>query len=79
MVEARLSGGEIEQHGAAIDDRRGAIVGLELGLWSLDWSSGFAGEVSLSFSLSLSLQKCFEVKIGIENNFQGQSLIFTVN
>ena len=27
-------GGEIERHGAAIEDRHGAIVGLELGLWS---------------------------------------------
>ena len=76
VVEARLSGGEIEQHGAAIDDRRGVIVRLELSLWSLDWSLGFAGKV---FSLSLSLWKCFEMKIGTENNFRGQSLIFTVN
>ena len=30
---------------------------------------------SLSLSLSLSLRKCFEVKIGTENNFRGQSLI----
>ena len=97
MVEARSSGGEIERRGAAIDERCGAtiddrrdlIIGLELGLWSSDWSSGFAGKVSssslfgsglslLSLSLSLSLRKCFEVKIGIENNSRGQSLIFTV-
>ena len=57
-VEARLSRGEIEQHGAAIDDRRGVIVRLELGLWSpaksllpLSLRSGF----SLSLSRSLSL------------------------
>ena len=99
-MEARSSGGEIERRGAAIDercgatidDRRGLIIGLELGLWSSDWSSGFAGKVSssslfgsglsllsLSLSLSLSLRKCFEVKLGTENNFRGQSLIFTVN
>ena len=84
-----MSGGEIEQHGAAIDDRRGSIIELELGLWSSDWSSGFADKVSSSslfaiwalssLSLSLSLRKCFEVKLGTENNFRGQSLIFTVN
>ena len=42
MVEARLSKGKIERRGvaiddrcdAAIDDRRGVIVGLELSLWS---------------------------------------------
>ena len=52
---------------------------------SSDWSLGFAGEVSSSslfeiwaLSLSLSFRKCFEVKIGTENNFQGQNLIFTV-
>ena len=91
-VEARSSEGEIERRGAAIEERRccGAIVGLELGLWLSDWSSGFAGEVSssslfaiwalsLSLSLSLSFRKCFEVKIGTENNFQGPSLIFTIN
>ena len=54
--EARSSGGEIERRGSAIDDRHGAIVGLELGLWSpaksllpLSLRSG----LSLSFSLSL--------------------------
>ena len=35
--------------------------------------------LSLSLSLSLSFRKCFEVKIGTENNFQGPSLIFTIN
>ena len=73
-AKARLSGAVLQSTsgavlqsksgGAAIDDRRGAIVGLELGLWLSDWSSGFAGEVSssslfaiwaLSLSLSLSL------------------------
>ena len=94
QVEARSSG-KIERRGdaidewcdATIDDRRGFIIGLELGLWSSDWSSGFAGKVSSSSlfaiwalsSLSLSLRKCFEVKLGTENNFRGQSLIFTVN
>ena len=91
-AKARLSGAVLQSKsgGAAIDDRRGAIVGLELGLWLSDWSSGFAGEVSssslfaiwalsLSLSLSLSFRKCFEVKIGTENNFQGPSLIFTIN
>ena len=99
-AKARLSGAVLQSTsgavlqsksgGAAIDDRRGAIVGLELGLWLSDWSSGFAGEVSssslfaiwalsLSLSLSLSFRKCFEVKIGTENNFQGPSLIFTIN
>ena len=38
MVEAISSGGKIrgkiERRGAAIDDRCGAIVGLELSLWS---------------------------------------------
>ena len=97
-MEARSSG-KIERRGAAIDercgatidDRRGLIIGLELSLWSSDWSSGFAGKVSssslfaiwalssLSLSLSLSLRKCFEVKLGTENNFRGQSLIFTVD
>ena len=70
MVEARLSKGKIERRGvaiddrcdAAIDDRRGVIVGLELSLWLSDWSSGFAGEVSSSslfaiWALSLSLSK----------------------
>ena len=77
MVEARSIGAVLR---LTIDDRRGAIVRLELGMWSSDWSSKFAGEVSsLSLSLSLSLQKCFEVKIGTKNNFQGQSLIFTAN
>ena len=94
-MEARSSG-KIEQRsaaidercGATIDDQHGSIIGLELCLWSSDWSLGFAGKVSssslfaiwaLSLSLSLSLQKCFEVKLGAANNFQGQSLIFTVN
>ena len=63
-VEARSSG-KIERRGAAInercgatiDDRRGLIIGLELGLWSSDWSSGFAGKVSSSslFGSGLSL------------------------
>ena len=54
----RDQSGEIERRGAAIDDRHGAIVGLELGLWSpaksllpLSLRSG----LSLSLSLSLSL------------------------
>ena len=51
MVEARSIGAVLR---LTIDDRRGAIVGLELGMWSSDWSSEFAGEVS-SLSLSLSL------------------------
>ena len=68
-------GGEIERHDVAIDDRRGVIIGLELGvrrrsLFFLSlWDLG-------SLSLSLSFRKCFEVKIGTENNFQ--NLIFTV-
>ena len=94
-VEVRSSGGEIGLRGAAIDERRGAaidkrcgsIIRLELGLWSSDWSSGFAGKVSSSSlfaiealsPLSLSLRKCFEVKLGTENNFRGQNLIFTIN
>ena len=69
-----------DRRGAAIDDWRGSIVKLELNLWSSDWNSGFTDEVSSSslfaiWAFSLSLWKCFEVKIGIENNFRGQSLI----
>ena len=74
-AKARSSRGEIERHDAAInetsaiwgdrrdaaiDDQRSAIVGLELGLWLSDWSSGFAGEVSSS-SLSLSLSLSPEI------------------
>ena len=45
-------GGEIERRGAVIDDRRGAIVGLELSLWSLAKS---LLPLSLRSGLSLSL------------------------
>ena len=54
-------------------------------MWSLDWSSRFAGDVegviwALSLSLSLSLsahltRKWFEVKIRASNHICGQSLI----
>ena len=85
VIEERRGAAIDDRRDAAIDDRRSAIVGLELGLWSLDWSSRFAGKVSssslfaiwalsflsLSLSLSLSLRKCFEVKIGTKNNFRG--------
>ena len=57
-IEVARSSGEIKRRGAAIDNRHGAIVGLELGLWSparsllpLSLRSG----LSLSLSLSLSL------------------------
>ena len=54
--EIEWSGAAIdERHGAAIDDRHGAIIELKLGLWLSDWSSGFAGEVSLSLSLSVEM------------------------
>ena len=46
----RDQSGEIERYGAAIDERRGAIVGLELGLWSPAKSL-----LPLSFSGSLFL------------------------
>ena len=48
--------GEIERRGAAIDERRGATVGLELGLWSpaksllpLSLRSGLSLSLALSF------------------------------
>ena len=49
-------GGEIERRGAAIDNRRGAIVGLELSLWSLAKS---LLPLSLQSGLSLSLSLLF--------------------
>ena len=46
----------------------------------LDWSLGASSpSPSLSLSLSLSLRNSFEVKIGTEIHFRGQSLFFSVN
>ena len=83
-AKARLSGGKIEGK----IERRGAIdkTGAIWCIRSSNWSSGFAGNVecviwapsSLSLSLSLSLWKPFEVKIGTKMNFNGQSIFFTV-
>ena len=61
---------------------RSVVVRLELGVRGRSLfflSLCDLGSLSLSLSLSLSFRKCFEVKIGTENNFQGPSLIFTIN
>ena len=75
-----------DRRSARFDNRTGAqsvVVGLELRVrrQSLFFLSlcDLGSLFSLSLSLSLSLRKCFEVKLGTENNFRGQSLIFTVN
>ena len=52
----RDQSGEIERRGAAIDKRCGAIVGLELGLWS---SAKSLLPLSLRSGLSLSLALSF--------------------
>ena len=90
--KARSCGGEIEWRDRDTwCDRRGAVIDETNAIWcvrSLDWSSGFVGDVegmiwapsSSSHACSLSLfacltQKWFEVKIFTSNHFQGQSLI----
>ena len=73
-----------DRRSARFDYRTGAlsvVVGLELRVCrqSLFFLSLCDLGSLFSLSLSLSLRKCFEVKLGTENNFRGQSLIFTVN
>ena len=85
-------GGEIEQQdraarccdrrSARFDHRTGArsvVVGLELRVRRQSLFFLSLCDLGSLFSLSLSLRKCFEVKLGTENNFRGQSLIFTVD
>ena len=71
-------GGEIERRGAAIEDRHGAIVGLELGLWSTA-KSLLPLSLRSGLSLSLSLRKYFEVKMRTEFIFRLRSLILRSN
>ena len=69
-------GATINETGATgVCDHRTGARGLPT-IVELDWSSGFA---LFSLSLSLSLRKSFEVKIGTEMNFCGQGLFFSVN
>ena len=88
-VEARLSSAVLQstrccdRRSAQCDRRIGAqsmVIRLELEVrrWSLFFLSLCDLGSLFSLSLSLSFRKCFEVKIGTENNFRGQSLIFTV-
>ena len=81
--------------GAMLRSMSGAVLQSMIGaVRSSNWSSvcgrrtGAQGSPTKSLlplslrsglSLSLSLRKCFEVKLGTENNFRGQSLIFMVN